>query len=153
MNNAYIGGYLREQEEAKIVRVIDGDTFICKIDVPIQCFVVGSKCEKSQARYEGISENLYLPFEIRVRMEHIDAHPIRTELGRIASDKLKRIFKDNDDSIVLIPNKKKRDPYGRVIASVIVNGDNLNLQLLDIKSENDESLWIPYEGKGKHLEN
>ena len=107
--------------KAKLVRVIDGDTIDCMIDLGFDIW-----------------------FKARVRMYGINTPESRTrdkeekKRGLLAKARLKELLiKDNRGDYFIIntlidkKNKKEKGKFGRVLGTIIVNDININKQLID----------------------
>lgn len=96
------------QYKAKVVRWVDGDTLLCLIDL-----------------------GFYTHKEERLRLARVDTPELR---GAEKEDgkRVKQIVTDRypKDTILMIESKK-RDRYGRFIAELYYEGENINQWLID----------------------
>lgn len=86
--------------EATLVRVIDGDTIICDIDL-----------------------GFYMTARMPVRLAHINAPEHNAVGGSEATAHLKTILGDGK---LLLKTFKPHDKYGRYLAEVFCDGNNIN---------------------------
>lgn len=163
MNYFDLRSVLNEREECRLIRVIDGDTIVVEINIPLSRFYV--KCPEYISH---IVEEIFIPFESRVRLSHIDAYPAKDPKGIQATKYLTSLIEriSVNGSFSLITNAKQNEPHGRILASLAEeNGRPVNKDLLTVLGECDclcsqhksncsygQNLWVSYEGKGKHLE-
>lgn len=98
---------------AKVTRVVDGDTIDVEIDLGFDIW-----------------------HKVRLRLAHIDAYEKSTEIGKEAAAFLKALL----EGFFVEIYTEKTDKYGRYLATVILNGVNLNDQLIS------KGYAVPYEG-------
>lgn len=110
-----------------IVRVIDGDTFVCNIDLG----------------FEVILKNKH------VRIAHINAPENNTDAGKAATRYLAyMLIPHKDQNVVYLPEvilnvkNHKHDKYGRILAEVKVDGRMMHEVMVE------DGHAVPYEGKG-----
>ena len=113
--------------KVKMIRVIDGDTFVCDIDLG----------------FEVILKNKH------IRIAHINAPENNTDAGKAATKYLGYMLMPNVDQhvsyspeIVLNIMNHKNDKYGRILAEVKVNGRMMHHVMVE------DGHAVPYEGKG-----
>lgn len=92
------------QYQAKLVRVIDGDTIECDIDL-----------------------GFYMTARMPVRLAHINAPEHNQEGGTAATDHLKTLLGDGN---LILKTYKPHDKYGRYLAEVIIGDMNVNQQMI-----------------------
>lgn len=92
---------------AEIVRVIDGDTVECKVDL-------------------GFDVSLNAKF----RMSGIDSPEIDTEAGKVTAARLRDLCPVGLKCVVQT-RKDRKEKYGRYLAVIIKDGVNINQLLLD----------------------
>lgn len=98
---------------AKVVKVVDGDTIDVEIDLGFDIW-----------------------HKIRLRLAHIDAYEKSTDIGKEAAEFLKVLL----EGFFVEIYTEKTDKYGRYLATVVLNGVNLNDQLIS------KGYAVPYEG-------
>lgn len=103
---------------AKVDRVVDGDTIDVSIDLGFDIW-----------------------HKTRLRLAHIDVYEHNTEIGKKATEYVKNII---EGKMVEITTSKP-DKYGRYLATVIIDGGNLNASLVS------KGFAVPYEGGTKTL--
>lgn len=86
--------------EGRVVRVVDGDTIRLLSD---------------QHR------------EFRIRLVGIDAPEVKQAHGKAAMYALEDLIEDEDVEVEY-NDKKSKDPYGRVLGTVFLNGQNINFE-------------------------
>lgn len=100
--------YLRK---ATIERVIDGDTFICIIDLGLRIY------KKATVRLNGV--------------DCPEIKGINKAAGIVAKNFTKEWFSKNTEFIILTLNSGKEDSFGRLLAEVYpINDDNSLSQTL-----------------------
>lgn len=92
---------------AEILRVIDGDTVECKVDL-------------------GFDVSLNAKF----RMAGINAPEIDTDEGKVTSARLKELCPVGLKCVVQT-SKDRKEKYGRYLAVILKDGVNINQLLLD----------------------
>lgn len=90
---------------AKVVRVVDGDTIDVEIDLGFDIW-----------------------HKTRLRLTGIDTPEVNTEIGRKARDYVKAAL---EGQMVVITTTKP-DKYGRYLAEIFVNENSFNKNLIDI---------------------
>ena len=103
--------------KAFVNKVIDGDTIDFKVDLGFKAFI-----------------------DIRCRLARIDAPGIRKPEGKVAKAFVESTLPIGTECII---QTKKTDIYGRYLAEVIVNNNNVNDLLLTSKNA------ILYDPKNK----
>lgn len=98
---------------AKVLRVVDGDTIDVEIDLGFDIW-----------------------HKVRLRLAHIDAYERYNELGKEATDYVRSLIEEKFVEIFT----EKTDKYGRYLATVIIDGGNLNNDLIN------KGYAVPYEG-------
>ena len=94
--------------KAKVIRWVDGDTLLCLIDL-----------------------GFYTHKEERLRLARIDTPELRGE-EQEEGKRVKTIVEQRYPvGTILEIESKKRDSYGRFIAEIYHNGDNINQWLID----------------------
>jgi micrococcal nuclease len=116
------------QYNAKLRRVVDGDTVDAEIDMGFNIFI------KERIRLMGIDTP-----EKRTR------NLFEKSWGLAASARLIELLEENDNNFVIETKIDKKGKFGRVLGDIIINGVNINQQLVT------EGLAIPYTG-GKKAE-
>jgi|TARA_B100001964_G_scaffold229657_1_gene282224 micrococcal nuclease len=97
--------------KAELVRVVDGDTIDCIIDLGFD-----------------------IKLKERVRLKGIDAPETRTKdlnekkFGNAAKERLKQLLLD--EFILTTERKGSRGKYGRLIGTLMVNNININEQMV-----------------------
>jgi len=90
--------------KAKLVRILDGDTVVCDIDL-----------------------GFYMTARLPVRLAHINAKE-RNELGgKEATEHLRALLSNEELRLVTY---KPKDKYGRYLADVFVNDMNINQKMI-----------------------
>lgn len=98
---------------AKVTRVVDGDTIDVEIDLGFDIW-----------------------HKVRLRLAHIDAYELSTDMGKKARDYVKEALEGQMVEITTY----KPDKYGRYLVEVFVKGNSVNKNLVDI------GFAKPYEG-------
>lgn len=104
---------------ARVIRVIDGDTFDVEIDI-------------------GFRMVARLP----LRLAHVDAPENNTPAGKAVTAWVKKKFGELPAEVV-VHTYKPQDKYGRYLADVEVKGSDLKTMLFE------EEMAEPYEGGKK----
>jgi micrococcal nuclease len=90
--------------KATVIRVIDGDTIWCDIDL-----------------------GFYMTARMPVRLAHINTPELNQAGGQDAKEHLKVLLAGGK---VLLRTYKPRDKYGRYLADVLVDYVNINYQMI-----------------------
>lgn len=93
--------------EGRIVRVIDGDTVMVDI---------------------SLGFNLWRHQEI-LRLAGINAPEVNTSAGRAAAVFLRKLLPEGA-TVTVVTKKDKKEKYGRYLASISINGENVSSTLL-----------------------
>jgi micrococcal nuclease len=109
--------------KCELVRVVDGDTIDCSIDLGFKVYI------KERVRLAGIDTP-----ESRTR------NKVEKTWGLAAKYRLQELL---EDSFVLRTEIQKKGKFGRILGTIIVNDKNINEMLVE------EKLAIPYHGKNK----
>lgn len=95
------------QYKCRILRVIDGDTVDCSVDLGFR-----------------------ISMEMRFRLFGIDAPEMRTEAGKASRAKLLELMPEGSELIVNT-NKDKKEKYGRYLGTFInAEGENVNIRMV-----------------------
>jgi len=111
---------------AKLRRVVDGDTVDAEIDMGFSIFI------KERIRLLGIDTP-----EKRTRNLY------EKSWGLAASARLTELLEANNNEFVIETKIDKKGKFGRVLGTIIINGVDINQQLVT------EGLAIPYYGGKK----
>jgi micrococcal nuclease len=93
---------------AEVVHVVDGDTVDVVIDLGFN-----------------------IKFKERVRLLGINAPERFTDEGKLATQFVSEWLAESNNQVVLATYKNEYDKYGRYLASVMRNGNNLSTDLLE----------------------
>jgi len=118
--------------KAKVIKVIDGDTIDCEIDL-----------------------GFHIKITKRVRLSGIDAFESNSRVledrEKAAKAKAKLTFTLTNKYVILVTELDKADKYGRVLGSIYESkkefetNNSINLKLIQ------EGLAIPYDGGKKNV--
>jgi micrococcal nuclease len=118
--------------KAKVIKVIDGDTVDCEIDL-----------------------GFHINITKRVRLSGIDAFELNSKdleaREKAAKAKSKLTFTLTNKYVILVTELDKADKYGRVLGSIYESekefetNNSINLKLIQ------EGLAIPYDGGKKNV--
>ena len=105
--NARGAGRIMYQYKCKVLRVIDGDTVDCSVDLGFR-----------------------ISMEMRFRLFGINAPEMRTEAGKASRAKLLALMPEGSELIVNT-NKDKKEKYGRYLGTFIdSDGHDINVQMV-----------------------
>lgn len=95
------------QYKCKVLRVIDGDTVDCSVDLGFR-----------------------ISMEMRFRLFGIDAPELRTEAGKASRAKLLELMPEGSELIVNT-QKDKQEKYGRYLGTFFdLDGNNVNVRMV-----------------------
>jgi micrococcal nuclease len=114
------------QYKAKLRRVVDGDTVDAEIDMGFNIFI------RERIRLMGIDTP-----ESRTR------NLMEKSWGLAAKARLIKLIEENNNEFVVETKIDKKGKFGRVLGDIVINGVNINQQLIT------EGLAIPYTGGKK----
>lgn len=92
---------------AKVLRVIDGDTIEADIDLGFNMHYIA-----------------------KIRLAGINAPEMRTPQGPPAKTRLTEILTDYPALVITTVLNKEFEKYGRVLGTIITNGVNVNQQMI-----------------------
>lgn len=91
--------------QAKVIRVVDGDTIDVLVDL-----------------------GFHINIEMKVRLQGINAPELKEDAGKTARDYLfSRLY---NKSVIIKTERDRQEKYGRFLATVLLDGQNINEELV-----------------------